>query len=191
MRPIDADAFKRQASIATVKLGLSAERMSKFLQLIDMQPTLPEDPFPRCSNCEHLKLVNEAPIYARCRKAKISFEHWQADTRAYWCPAHTPKELKPEEALPEVNRVLTWEELSEQDEDGNYKYPEVYIQIKDDFEPPYRSCVCRNNAGYPIKFYFGEGYLRVDKYEKTWRAWILPQQPTIKEDLDTNWLYDV
>ena len=39
----------------------------------------------RCSECEHLEIINKEPVYAECKKQKLTFLLWQADTREHFC----------------------------------------------------------------------------------------------------------
>ena len=46
----------------------------------------------RCSECKHLKVVNESPIYAVCEKERLTFLLWEADTREHSCTHGERKE---------------------------------------------------------------------------------------------------
>lgn len=39
----------------------------------------------RCSECKHLEIINKEPVYAECKKQKLTFLLWQADTRQHFC----------------------------------------------------------------------------------------------------------
>ena len=39
-----------------------------------------------CSNCTHLKIVNNSDVYAVCNKNGIVFRPFEEDTRTYSCP---------------------------------------------------------------------------------------------------------
>ncbi len=57
MRLIDADAFKQQGAVETVRQGLNVEKVALLLMLIDMQPTIGAAPVVRCRDCEKATLT--------------------------------------------------------------------------------------------------------------------------------------
>lgn len=46
----------------------------------------------RCSECKHLEIINKEPVYAECKKQKLTFLLWQADTREHFCSYGERKE---------------------------------------------------------------------------------------------------
>ena len=39
----------------------------------------------RCSECKYLEIINKEPVYAECKRQKLTFLLWQADTREHFC----------------------------------------------------------------------------------------------------------
>lgn len=78
-RLIDANAFKRQAHIETVRQGLNVEKILLFCELIDMQPTIDAVEVVRCRDC----------CLGKPFKGRLMC-HWMADEKGWGASATVP-----------------------------------------------------------------------------------------------------
>lgn len=103
----DSNYINRQEAIDAVKDYFNGETATAFpptdlesceigvLKELEFIPTAEVAEFIPCSECKHLKVVNENPIYAVCEKEKLTFLLWEADTRNHSCTNGEKKRRTP------------------------------------------------------------------------------------------------
>ena len=80
---IDADKFAEEICNFP---AIDEDSANAVISLLHRQPTADFVEVPcRCSKCEHLEIINKEPVYAECKKQKLAFLLWQADTREHFC----------------------------------------------------------------------------------------------------------
>lgn len=88
-RYIDVDKFAERIELSPAfkKMAFKGDLLQRVvLDLLDNAPIADVVKVPcRCSKCEHLEIINKEPVYAECKKQKLTFLLWQADTREHFC----------------------------------------------------------------------------------------------------------